>query len=102
MAASAEPQVDAVVNQTFARHPFAEARRVQQIDAARSQHPGPDAALAVRARTRLHDHRLDAGAIEQMREHEAGRPGSDDSNLSVHLRCYATPPPGSLRSKQHD
>ena len=84
VAPAVEAQVDPAVNEPFAHHALAQARGVQEIDATVFEHARANAALAVRSRARLDDDRFDAGAMEQVRKHETGRAGPDDSNLSVH------------------
>ena len=79
-----ELQRDAVVHDALAAHPLADAGGVQQVDGALLQHAGADAGLDVLAAASLEHHRLDAGQVQQLREHEPGRAGADDRDLRAH------------------
>ena len=76
-----ELQLDAFVDEALARQPLAHARLGEEIDDALLEHAGADAGLDVLATPVLEDHRLDARAMEKLRERQARRPRADDRNL---------------------
>ena len=98
VAASAESQLDAVVHQALAPHSIAQAGFIQQVDGALLQHAGPDTLLDVLPAPGLDHHRLDALQVQQVRQHQTGRAGAHDSNLSVH--APVTPRSFTDRRKQ--
>src|SRR5262245_39521114 len=57
----------------------------EQPDGALLEHAGADAVLDVLAAAVLEHDRLDALEVEEVREQQAGRPGSHDSDLCPHL-----------------
>jgi len=79
--------VDAVVNETFAVHPLADADRAKEIDSALLEHACALPSLDVRAVAVLDDDRVDAGTMEQMAEREPGRSGADDGDLGASPLC---------------
>ena len=81
-----EAQFDAVMNQPFAPHALAHARFVEQIHRALFEHARADALLHVLARLALDHDRVDALQVEQVRENQAGRSGSDDADLRAKSR----------------
>jgi hypothetical protein len=64
--------------------PLANAYLDEQIDSPLLEHAGADAPLDVLAAPRLEHDRVDPQQVEQVREHEPGRPGSDDADLGPH------------------
>ena len=58
---------------------------VQQVDGGLLEYAGADAFLGVLAGTQFNDDRLDAGEVEDVREHETGWTGADDANLGSEL-----------------
>ena len=83
--AVAEADVDRLVDHAFAPQPLVEAELVHQVDGALLQHAGAHAILHIGAAARLEHDAVDAFAIEQMREEQAGRPRADDGDLCVHF-----------------
>ena len=83
MAAAAEAQLDAVMAQAFALHPLADAGFGEEIDRALLEHAGAHAMLDVVAVAALEHDRLDAGAVQQMRQHESRGTRAEDA----YLRC---------------
>ena len=79
-----EEQLRAVVGQADAVHALAEAGLAQHLDGVVLQDAGADAVLGVVARAGLDDDALDAREVEQVREQQAGRACSDDSDLRSH------------------
>ena len=74
------------VPQSAALQSLADPHRVQQIDGALLEHAGPDAVHHILAIAVFDDHRVDAVEMKQVPEHQAGRTGTDDSNLSREAR----------------
>ncbi len=81
-----ELQLDAVVHESLAPHALADACPVEQVDRALLEHAGADALLHVLAAARLEHDGLDALQLQEPREREAGRAGSDDADLGAHQR----------------
>ena len=97
--AVAEADVDRLVDHAFAPQPLVEAQFVHQVDGALLQHAGAHAVLDVGAAARFEHDAVDAFAIEQMREEQAGRPRADDGDLCVHfLSLCARPAIGAARA----
>ena len=63
--------------------------RLQQLDRALLQHPGPDPLLDVLAATQLQHHRVDAVQVEEVRQQQPGRPRPDDPHLGPHGRSLS-------------
>ncbi len=84
MGALAEAQIYAVVDEAFALEACADAGFFQQIHGALLEDTGAHAFLHVLAAAIFEDDRLDAVKVQQMRENQAGGPGSDDANLRAH------------------
>ena len=76
-------------------HARAEARAVEQVHAALLQQSGPHPRLDPAARPALQHHALDAGAGEQVGEHEAGGAGADDPDPGALHGRYS---PGAVRT----
>ena len=85
-----ELQLDALVDEPLAPQPVADAHLDQQVDRALLEHAGADAALDVLAAARLEHDRLDPAQVQQVREHEPGRPGADDADLRSHSSSVAS------------
>jgi hypothetical protein len=73
VAARREAQLDAVMDEPFAREALADADRRQQVDGALLEHAGAQRALDLVAAARLEHHRLDAGEVEQVGQQQARR-----------------------------
>ena len=81
MAPAAEADLDPVVHEPFSVDSCAEADRSQEVDHSLLEDAGAHARDHILLRPILEDDRLDAFAVEQVREQQAGRPRSDDSHL---------------------
>ena len=76
-----ELDIDATVKQPLTVHSVADAVVAQQLRGAMLQHASANAPLDVFAAAVLQDNRIDARALEQVRQHQAGRTGTDDRDL---------------------
>ncbi len=81
MKAAGKADEDAVVGEAFAAEAVGEAGFGHQIDGALLEHAGADGGLDRGARAAFDDDGVDAGAREEMREHEPRRTGADDCDL---------------------
>ena len=86
-----EREINAVVEHAFVLHARADAGFDEQVARPLLDEPGTDAALDIVAAAVFQDHTLDARAVEQMREHQPGGPGPDDTDLRAHVIHPATP-----------
>src|SRR3954452_829268 len=77
-------QVNPAVVHALTLQPLADAGLDHQVDGVLFEQPGAHTLLEVVAVARLQDHRLDALAVEQVGEHQPGRPGTDDAYLGTH------------------
>ncbi len=68
----------------FAVHALAEPDFAQQRDGAGLQHAGANPFQHVRAGLALQHDAVDAVAVENMGEQQAGRPAADDGDLCSH------------------
>ncbi len=87
MTASAEAQLDPVMDEALALHPRPHAGLVEEIDGALLKHARADRALDLAAATDLEDDGLDAIPVQQVRKQEPGRARADDP----HGRPYLHP-----------
>ncbi len=78
-----EREQQPVVNQSLAVQALGQAQLVEQVDGALLEDAGAHALLHVGAAAAFEDHRRDPFALQQMREHQAGRAGPDDRDLSL-------------------
>jgi hypothetical protein len=83
MAAAIEAKFDAVMNQAFAPHACAYAGLVEQIDCALLENARADPRFRMLARLGFKNDGIDAFEMEQVREHQTGWPGADDTDLSA-------------------
>ena len=81
---AAEAEIDAVVEHAFALHARADAGLDQQVARPLLDQAGADAALDIVAAAVLQDDGLDAREVQEMRQHQPGRPGADDADLRAH------------------
>ncbi len=81
MVAATETQLNAVMDKPFTPQTFAGAGALEEINAALLQDSRAHAVFDILARARLQDNRADALQAQQMREHQPGRPSSDDADL---------------------
>ena len=86
MAAAGEAQFESPVYQPLVAETFADSRFVHQVDGALLEHTGAHAFLDVLATAILDHHGFDAGAMQQMRKHQARRSCPDNSDLRAHFR----------------
>jgi len=78
---SLELQMNAVMDESFAIHPVADAERAEQVDGSLLQHARAQSSLDVRAITPLDDHGVDPVMVQQMPQREPRRSGPDDRDL---------------------
>ena len=86
VAAPPKAQFKSAMDQALAPEALADPRFVHQVDGALLEHAGAHALLDVLAAAILDHHGFDAGAMQQMREHQSRRPRPDYSDLRAHLR----------------
>jgi hypothetical protein len=80
----AEGEVDPVVDEPVAAQPVTHAGLGHQVHGALFQHPGLDGLLDVVAGAQVDHHGLDPAQVQQVRQHQPGGPGADDSDLYAH------------------
>ena len=73
----------------------ADPRLGEQLDRSLLQHARADAVLDVVAAAVLEHDRLDPGALEQSRERQPGRPGTDDADLRAERLHSPSPEPAT-------
>ena len=73
-----------MVNQSLALHSLADAHLREQIDGSRFENTGANTLLAILAGSVFENDGFDALKMKKVRQHEAGRPGSDNSNLRAY------------------
>jgi hypothetical protein len=76
-----EAQRDALMGQSLSGEAFAEADLVHQVDGGLLQDARPHAVLDVVPAPGLDDDRFDALKVQQVAQHQPGRPGSHDRHL---------------------
>src|SRR5580658_3122432 len=76
-------QVDAAMAQALAVETVAYTRFAQHLNTGVFQYPGPDSLLAIIAGFCFENDGADAVEVEQVRKHQARRPRSYDSDLSL-------------------
>ena len=81
MLLAVEAQLDAVMEHAFPLHAVADAAVDQQIGRSLLEDSGANALFDIVPASALEDDRLDALAIQQVRQHQAGRSGADDPDL---------------------
>jgi hypothetical protein len=64
--------------------PLGDVRLVEEVDRRLLENPRPDPPLDVVAAAQLEDDRLDAGQVQEVREHQPRRAGADDADLRPH------------------
>ena len=84
MPAPVEAQLEAVVDEALAVQALGQAGLVEQVDRPLLEHSGAHARLDVVAAAGLEYHRLDALAVEQVRQQQPGRTGPHDPDLGLH------------------
>src|SRR5579864_1497285 len=89
MAAPVEAEFDTVMEEGLALEAFADTRFDHQVDGALFEEAGAQPRFDIFAGANFEDDRLDALQVEEMREHQAGRPSPDDSDLRT-SHCDAT------------
>jgi hypothetical protein len=76
-----ESNLDPVVHQALVAQPIAEAGRRHQIHGALFEHPRAHPLSDVLTAAPLDHDRIDAVALEEVRQHQAGRSRTDDRDL---------------------
>ncbi len=89
VAATAEAQVYPVVSHPFTPHALADPALIDEIDGGLLEHPRPNAPFDIIAGLTLEHDRLDAGAMQQVRQHQSGGAGSHDPDSSLHRSSSA-------------
>jgi DNA-binding IclR family transcriptional regulator len=79
-----EAQLDALVPHALVVEALADAGLAQRLRRAVFQHTGAHPVLDVPTVAALEHRRVDALKMQQLREQQAGRPGTDDADLGVH------------------
>jgi hypothetical protein len=97
MALAVELELDPVVDEPFAVEPLGDTGLREQLHRALLEDAGADPVLDVLAASVLQHDRLDPLDLEQAREREPGRAGSDDPDLRPHpsssTRCATAKAP---------
>ena len=88
---AAEGKIDAVVEHAFALHARAGAGLDQEVARPLFDQAGADAAFDVIAASVFQDDALHALEVEEMRQHQPGGPGADDTDLRAHLALPIVP-----------
>ena len=86
MAAVAETELDAVVNEAFTLEACAYTGFDEKGGARVFQHTGADSALNVRAAAILYHHGFDALEVKKVREEQTGGSCADDADLGANAR----------------
>ena len=84
MPLAVELELDPVVDDPLALHPLAHARLDQQVGDTLLENSRSDPRLDVLAAPVLEHDRVDPLQVEEVREHEARRAGTDDADLCAH------------------
>ena len=95
---SAEAQLESVMDEALAPQAIAQAMGSEQFDRAVLQHTGADGGLDLLARARLQDDRVDPPTVQEVREQQTCRSGTDDSDASAHDRRILSPPSMGART----
>src|SRR5262249_19486789 len=82
---AAEGEIDTVVEHSFALHARADAGLDEKVARPLLDQSGADAAFDVVAAAVFQNHAIDALEVEEMRQHQPGRPGTDDTDLGAQL-----------------
>src|SRR5207245_9054414 len=88
---AAEGKMDAVVEHALALHARANAGFDQKVARPLLDQAGADAALDIVAAAVFQDDALHALEVEEMRQHQPGGPGADDTHLRAHLLLPVVP-----------
>ena len=80
----AEAEIDAVVEHAFALHARARADLHQEVARPLLDQSGADATLDIVTAAVLQHDRLDARQMQEMRQHQPGRPCPDNTDLRAH------------------
>jgi hypothetical protein len=94
--ATGEGQVDALMHEAVAHQTVAHPGAAQQVDRALLENPGLDRLLDGLSGLDVDDHRVDTALIQQVRQQQPGRTGSDDSHLGPHHVPPERPLPPTL------
>ena len=88
MALSVEADVDALVTQASLVHAVAHTHGRHEIDSALLEHARPHPVDDVIAAAVLDDHRVDAIAVQELREQQPGRTRTDNADLCPMTICH--------------
>ena len=99
MALAVEAQGDAVVSVAVAQDPVGDVRVGEQADAVGLEDAGAHGVLDLVSGPVVHVHGVDAGAVEQVRQHQARRSRADDPHPGTrHVGVRHGRPGGSSSS----
>jgi hypothetical protein len=93
MAAVVEAELDAAVFEALALEAVADAEFVHELDGAVFKEASADALFDVLAGAEFEDDGVDAEAVEEQGEEEAGGAGADDGYLGAHVCVLRVPCP---------
>src|ERR1700733_4592024 len=85
MTSAVESKLNSSVKKSLALQPFTDTGLHQQSRSSLLQLPGADPFLDAFAAGDFQDHGLDALKMQEMREHQTGGAGTDDSPLGVYF-----------------
>lgn len=91
MSTAAEAQLDSVMRQPQPFHPLADARFIHQVDGALLEQAGANPLFYISAAASLEHDGFDAGKMQQVRQHQAGRPRADNADLCAEVHLSAPP-----------
>src|SRR6185369_1397582 len=81
MTLATKAELDAVMHQSFALEPVANAHTGEQLHGTLLEHAGANTLFNVLAGVHLENDGIDAFQMQEVRKNESGGTGSDDSNL---------------------
>jgi hypothetical protein len=93
MGAIVEAELDAAVFKALALEAIADAEFVHELDGAVFKEASADALFDVLAGAEFEDDGVDAEAVEEQGEEEAGGAGADDGYLGAHVCVLRVPCP---------
>ena len=97
VALAVELELDAVVDDPLALQPLSRAGVDEEVGDRLLEHARPQALLDVLPAAVLEHDRLDALAVQEVREGETSRPGADDADLRPHQSELVCPTSSSTR-----
>src|SRR5262249_47700516 len=84
MGSAVEADVDPSMKERLAAESLAQPHFREQVDGALLEHACAHCRLDLLSRAGVHDHRIDAVTMKQVREQQSGGPGADDADLGLH------------------